>query len=73
MFQKLDALLFTTKFRAKEAMQDFITNEEGDTNIISVIIILVIVIGLAITFSSEITNLSTGIWNRIKSDAGSFT
>lgn len=73
LFYRFDAMLATKIFQAKEAMRSFIKKENGDTNIISVIIILVIVIGLAILFKDNIGKLAANIWKRINKDAKAFT
>ena len=73
LFYRFDAMLATKIFQAKKAMRNFIKNEDGDTNIISIIIILVIVIGLAITFRKNIKELADNIWKRINTDASDFT
>lgn len=73
LFYRFDAMLATKIFQAKKAMRNFITNEDGDTNVISIIIILVIIIGLAVTFRDEIEELAGNIWDRIDTDASDFT
>ncbi|MBD5544094.1 MAG: hypothetical protein HDR01_07635 [Lachnospiraceae bacterium] len=73
MFYRLDAMLATKIFQAKEAMRNFVKNEDGDTNVISVIIILVVVIGLAVTFRKNILQITTDMWEKINSDARNFT
>lgn len=73
LFYRFDAMLATKIFQAKEAMRSFIKKENGDTNVISVIIILVVVIGLAILFRDNIRDLANSIWDRINTDAEGFT
>lgn len=54
----------------KEGVKNFFVDEEGDTNIISIVLILVIVIALAIAFRKNIAALINGIWKKIFTDAG---
>lgn len=65
--------LWRMKERVKEAVHDFFTDEQGDTNLISIIIVLVIVLALAIVFRKNIANLVNGLWSKIFSDAGTAT
>lgn len=58
---------------AKEALRSFLTDEEGDTNMISIVIILVIVIGLAALFREKIVTFVVNLWDGIMSDAESAT
>lgn len=71
--KKIDQMLLNTKVAAEKAketvvneVKNFVTDEKGDTNIISIVIILVIVVGLAIVFRSNIENLFNAIWNKVK-------
>jgi len=63
--------------RAKEgihnALTGFFKDEQGDTNMISIIIILVIVVALAIVFRKNIAALANNLWNQIFQDAGKAT
>lgn len=72
MFYRFDAMLATKIFQAKEAMKNLVANEEGDTNIISVILILVVVIGLAVLFKDNIEEMANKMWTNIKGQAGQF-
>ena len=47
-------------------------DDRGDTNVISIIIILVVVIGLAVMFKDNVGKLAGGIWNTINSDTAGF-
>ena len=57
--------------QVKEGVKNFFVDEEGDTNIISIILILVVVIALAVAFRKNIADLADGIWKKIFSSAGS--
>lgn len=58
--------------RAKERILNTVTgffkDEQGDTNMISIIIILVIVVALAIVFRKNIAALANNLWNQIFTD-----
>ncbi|MCM1122685.1 MAG: hypothetical protein NC416_08880 [Eubacterium sp.] len=65
--------LWRMKERTKEAVRDFFTTEDGDTNFISIIIVLVIVVALAIVFRKNIANLVNSLWQKIFQDATTAT
>lgn len=50
---------------AKSKIKDWIESEQGDTNFISIIVILGIVLALAATFSGKITELVNQIWTKV--------
>lgn len=58
--------------KKKEAFCDMLKDDRGDTNVISIVIILVVVIGLAVLFRDNIGTLANGIWNTINTDAEDF-
>ncbi|MDD4095859.1 MAG: hypothetical protein PHP22_06425 [Oscillospiraceae bacterium] len=45
--QKIETAVHALSFRAKQGFRNLITSEEGDTNFISIIIVLIIVVGIA--------------------------
>lgn len=49
----------------KGAVKNFFTTEDGDTNFISIIVVLVIVLGLAAVFRKQIGDLVSGWWGKI--------
>ena len=49
----------------REAVKDFFTTEDGDTNFISIIVVLIIVLGLAALFRKQIGELVSGWWEKI--------
>lgn len=65
--------MWRMKQRIGEAVHDFFTDEEGDTNFISIIIILVIVVGLAVVFRKNIATLVNNMWTSIFKDANAAT
>lgn len=50
--KKLRNKLNLAVLKGQMAMRDFLSNERGDTNFISIAIILIIVIAIAVTFIS---------------------
>ena len=65
--------IWKMKERVKDTVHDFFATEEGDTNFISIIIVLVIVVALAVVFRKNIAALVNGMWTRIFGDASSAT
>ena len=69
---RLDLKLFELKLKAEEAL----TDEDGETNIIAIVLILAIVIALAIVFRSSIKSLFDRIWgslfNNVDNSLGSY-
>jgi len=61
--------LWRMKENVKEKVHDFFTTEDGDTNFISIIIVLVIVVALAVVFRKNIKALVNGMWKSIFKDA----
>lgn len=58
------------KVAVKKGVKDFFTNENGDTNMISIVVVLVVVLGLAILFKGQATSFVTRLWQTINSKAG---
>lgn len=65
--------LWRWKEQAKGAVHNFFTDEEGDTNLISIVVVLVIVMALAVVFRKNIAELATKMWKQIGTDAGTAT
>ena len=57
----------------REAVKDFFTTEDGDTNFISIIVVLVIVLGLAALFRKNIETLVSGWWTKITNSGNEAT
>lgn len=68
----LEVRVMNKLLKMKEGMAAKFMDERGDTNIISVIMILVVVIGLATLFNDNIGDLANSIWNNINSDTSVF-
>lgn len=60
--------LWRMKEKVKEEVHDFFMAEDGDTNFISIIIVLVIVIALAALFRNNIKAMVNAIWTKISQD-----
>lgn len=54
MRQKLDNLYWRMRFRFMGMMEEFLKDEEGDTNMVSMIVLIVIVIALATIFKNQL-------------------
>jgi hypothetical protein len=57
----------------REAVCGFFTDESGDTNLISIVVVLVIVMALAVIFRKNIASLVNSMWQTIFTDANSAT
>ncbi|MBD5528066.1 MAG: flagellin-like protein [Lachnospiraceae bacterium] len=65
MFQKLDSFLFLAKYR----LRAFLTDESGDVNIVSMVVLIGIAVLLAIVFRDAISNLIKTLLNTIAGNA----
>lgn len=73
MMSKISADIMVKYWRAKEAFKSFLEEERGDSHIIAVILVLVVVVGLAVLFKDQITALVTNMWKKITDTAKPFT
>lgn len=60
-------------WKVGEEVRRFVREEEGDTNVISIIVVLVIVLGLAIVFKDKIKELVDTLWNSVTDNANKAT
>ena len=67
--RKIDGLYLKAKIRMRQVAHDVLYKENGDTNFVSVIIILGIVLLLAMVFQGQIKNVLT----KTKSAEASFS
>ena len=58
------------KVAVKKGVKDFFTNENGDTNMISIVVVLVVVLGLAILFKKNATDFVEKLWGTINQKSG---
>lgn len=68
MLLNLEVAAMCKLHQAKVAVKEFFTNEQGDTNFISVIIILCVVVALAVVFRENIADIVNAAWKSIFKD-----
>ncbi|MFV0411983.1 MAG: Flp1 family type IVb pilin [Oscillospiraceae bacterium] len=66
--RKIDSALLRAKLSVQNRAAEVLTSERGDTNIIAIILILVVVIGLVIIFRDQLTSLVQRIFGSINED-----
>lgn len=69
MLKNLDAKLFCMSVVAKEKVKEFLTKEDGDVNIVSIVVLIGIALILAVTFKEKIRNLLNNLFNSINNNA----
>lgn len=57
--------------QAQSKLKELMEEERGDTNFISIIVILGIVLALAATFSGNISQFVSDMWNKINASKDS--
>lgn len=57
--------LLMAQLKAKDFVKEALTNEEGDTNFVSIILIIVIVIAVATIFREKLTELAENIFGQV--------
>lgn len=72
MISKISADIMVKYWKAKEAFKSFLEEERGDSHIIAVILVLVVVVGLAVIFKDQITALVNSIWDKITDTSKTF-
>lgn len=65
MFRKLDSLFYMAKYK----MHAFLTDENGDVNIVSMVVLIGIAVLLAIVFRDAISKLITDLLATISGNA----
>ncbi len=65
MLQKLDSLWFMAKYK----MHAFLTDDDGDVNIVSMVVLIGIAVLLAIVFRDAIKSLITSLLKTIEKNA----
>lgn len=61
----LDNLYWRVKFRLVNWVEDFLTDEEGDTNMVSMIVLIVIVIALAAIFKDGLEKAIRAVFDKL--------
>lgn len=62
--------LMNSFFRIKKQAREFLQEEKGDTNIISIILIIIVVIALVAIFRTQLTEIVNGLFEKIKEALG---
>ena len=65
MFRKFDKMVTRAYFAAQNKFQEFVRKENGDVNIVSIVVLIGIAVLLAILFRKAITNLLNNMFNKI--------
>lgn len=60
------------KFVLKEKMKDFFLDEKGESHLIAVILVLVVVVGIAFTFKEQIELIVEQLWAKITGETDKF-
>lgn len=63
--QKINDFLLGAYIKMQAAANSFMKKENGEANIIAIILVLVIVISIVIIFRQQLQNIVTNIWNNI--------
>lgn len=59
-------------FKAKCKVMSFFEDETGETNIIAIILLIVVVIAMAVIFRKQIANVINSLFNRVNNDISNF-
>lgn len=62
---KIAAFICLKKLMVEEKISELLKNEDGEANIIAIILVLAIVIALAIIFRNQLTALFNKIWSSL--------
>ena len=65
MRQKLDNLYWRMRFRFMGMLEEFLKDEEGDTNMVSMIVLIVIVIALATIFKNQLAKAIEAVFGKL--------
>lgn len=71
MFKELSLKLAVAETELQRRFEEFFYDEDGEVNIIAMIVLLAIAIALAIVFRSSIKKLFDTIWTNISTDTNS--
>lgn len=77
MRNKLELVLISVQNRAIMAgsrMKDRLTNkEDGDSNLVVVLLLIAVAVGLCITFRAQISDMLTKIFKNVNTQVDTFT
>ncbi len=69
MMNKLGFYMYNAMNAGKRKVREFFTKENGEVNIIAMVILIAIAVALAVLFRKEIGNLVSGLFKSISTDA----
>lgn len=61
----MDTAVITAKFKLNE----FLTREDGDVNVVSIVVLIGVAVTLALVFKEQITTIMEGLLTAIKGNA----
>ena len=64
--------LWLKYFGVKDKVMNLLKEECGETNMIAIILIIIVVIGLAVIFKGQLEKIVNGLFDAIKGDLGAF-
>jgi Flp pilus assembly pilin Flp len=70
MKKMLLGTMLRTKLKMRECVQNFLINEEGDTNFISIMLIAVVVLAIAVIFKKQLTAIVNNVFTQLTSFVG---
>ena len=69
MMNRVDKWIWTAQRKAKNLVKDFFYNEEGDVNIVSMVVLIGIAVLLAVIFKNNIKDLLDVLFKAISGNA----
>lgn len=69
MMNRVDKWIWTAQWKAKNLVKDFFYNEEGDVNIVSMVVLIGIAVLLALVFKEKIKELLEKLFTAISGNA----
>ncbi len=69
MMNRVDKWIWTAQWKAKNLVKDFLYNEEGDVNIVSMVVLIGIAVLLAVIFKNNIKKLLETLFKTISGNA----
>ena len=69
MMNRVDKWIWTAQWKAKNLVKDFFYNEEGDVNIVSMVVLIGIAVLLAVIFKNNIKDLLDALFKAISGNA----
>lgn len=62
-------LMDTAVIAAKFKLNEFLTREDGDVNVVSIVVLIGVAVTLALVFKGQITTIMQGLLNAIQGHA----